>query len=61
MKYLACILRLSIIIIWICMIVKNPTIWTPPFLSWTAFILIWLHMAIIAIKWWDSAKCPFVK
>jgi len=61
MKYLAFVMRLAIIAIWVFMIITSPGPLTPPFTSWVAFVLIWLYLALTAIFWPKTMLCPFIK
>lgn len=59
MKYLAMLIRVVIIVIWIFMIVQNPEPRTPPFCSWVVFILVWIYFTLLATVWPKALLCPF--
>ncbi len=61
MKYLALVIRLAILAIWIYLMLKNPGIQTSAFLSWLAFFLIGIFLTMISVAWGKSVRCPFIK
>ena len=46
MEYLIMILNVAVIGIWIYMLANNKKVWTPPFMSGVAFILIGLSQLL---------------
>jgi len=61
MWYVALVMRLAIVGIWIFMMVQNPVPQTPPFCSGLAFVLIWAYLGLTAVAWPKAMLCPFKK
>lgn len=61
MKYLAFILRIEIMAIGLIMMIMNPVIATPPFMSWAAILTIWIYFTLLGCYGEDFSMSVFKK
>ncbi|MDP2090444.1 MAG: hypothetical protein Q8K30_02500 [Candidatus Gracilibacteria bacterium] len=61
MKYLALVIRLSVLAIGVYLMINNPGIQTLGFLSGLAFFLIGIFFTMISVAGHKSVKCPLLK
>jgi len=62
MKYIAIVIRILIIVVWIkLMSLSGWKPLTPPFCSWLWFILIWLYLVLQALFGPRAMTCPFIQ
>lgn len=61
MKYLAFILRIEIMAIWLIMMIMNPNIVTPPFMSGAAILTIWIYFTLLGCYGKEFSQSVFKK
>lgn len=61
MKYIAFAMRIEIMAIGLIMMIMNPVVTTPPFMSWAAILTIWIYLMCMGCYGEEFSKSLFAK